>query len=84
MEFLKGLLTNVNHTSEGGELDKNDAFVICRGAIFAGIAGMCAYVASHLTGADFGPYTVVIVPAVMASLSAIQKWIASNDESKDK
>ena len=83
MDFLKNLMANVQHTSDSGKLDKNDAFSIGRQAVFVGLGAAVAFLSSHLVGLNLGEYTMVIVPITTVGLNALQKWIASNELKDD-
>lgn len=79
-QFLFGSLPE--STSESGSLNKTDLLKSARLLVVV-VAGAAAtaginFVANWLTGADFGPYQLIIMPFASALLEVCRKLVADH------
>jgi hypothetical protein len=82
-DFFKKLAVGAS-SSSAFKIDFTDLKKMFVNALLVGAATTVLYVSGHLSSADFGVYTPIIVPVLAGALDAVYRFLKDNTTSEDK
>ena len=83
MDFFKKLAVGAS-SSTAFKINFTDLKKITVNAIMVGAATTVLYVSGHLSSADFGVYTPIIVPVLAGALDAVYRFLKDNTTEDSK
>lgn len=83
MDFFKKLAVGAS-SSSAFKINLTDLKKMFVNALLVGAATAVLYVSGHLSSADFGVYTPIIVPVLVGALDAVYRFLKDNTTEDSK